>query len=225
MFCWPSVRRSSSDAVLSVVRIRSMRSDLERAHRAYSDRVTIVDWAESTARAFLADALPRRWVHVQEVASRARGLAAALGEADAVMLHASAWLHDVGYAPKLATTAFHPIDGACWLRAANAPGRLAGLVAFHSAAASEATLLGLDEQMTDFEDERTLVRDLLWYADMTVGPEGECMTFERRMEEVRERYSPDHYVVRALDIGMDERRAAVERAERWIDNVGLTDQV
>ena len=77
----------------------------------------------------------------------------------------------------------------------------------------------------DFEDERTLVRDLLWYADMTVGPEGESVTFERRMEEVQERYPPNHYVVRALDVGMDERRAAVERAERWIDRVGLSDQV
>jgi hypothetical protein len=44
--------------------------------------------------------------------------------------------------------------------------------------------------MQAFEDEQGLVRDLLWYSDMTIGPAGECRTFERRMGEVRERYPP-----------------------------------
>jgi hypothetical protein len=60
---------------------------------------------------------------------------------------------------------------------------------------------------------------------MTIGPSGEHMTFEQRMAEVRERYPDDHYVVQALDAGMDERRQAVARAERWIEQVGLTGQV
>ncbi|GAA4692152.1 hypothetical protein GCM10023215_31540 [Pseudonocardia yuanmonensis] len=47
--------------------------------------------------------------------------------------------------------------------------RLAGLVAFHSAAAAEAKCLGLGDELASFEDERSLVRDLLWFADMTVG--------------------------------------------------------
>ena len=42
------------------------------------------------------------------------------------------------------------------------------------------------------------------------------MTFDERMSELRERYPADHYVIRALDAGMPERRAAVDRAERWI---------
>ena len=95
-----------------------------------------------------------------------------------------------------------------------APERLVGLVAFHSSAASEAEFLGLAERMGEFDDERSLVRDLLWYSDMTLGPSEQCMTFEQRMEEIQERYPPDHYVVRALGAGMGERRAAVARAER-----------
>jgi hypothetical protein len=187
--------------------------------------VGMVQWAEGTARGYLAEELPRRWAHVQEVAGRAGRMATALDAEDGEMLHAAAWLHDVGYAPELAVTEFHPLDGARFLRVADAPGRLADLVAFHSAAASEAECLGLAEQMSEFDDEPTLVRDLLWYADMTTGPGGECMSFDRRMEEVQERYSPDHYVVRALEAGMAARRAAVERAERWIERVGLAGQV
>ncbi|WP_219419964.1 HD domain-containing protein [Pseudonocardia nigra] len=185
--------------------------------------MAILRWAEETARAVLADALPRRWVHVQEVAVRAGRMAVALDEENGEVLHAAAWLHDVGYAPELATT-FHPLDGARYLRTVGAPERLVGLVAFHSAAASEARSLGFSGEMAQFEDERSLVRDLLWFADMTIGPGGECMTFDRRMAELQERYAPDHYVVRALEVGIGERRAAVERAERWLDLVGLTDR-
>jgi putative nucleotidyltransferase with HDIG domain len=183
--------------------------------------VAILHWAEDTARTLLAEALPRRWMHVQEVAGRAGRIAAALGEEDGELLHGAAWLHDVGYAPQVAMTKFHPLDGARYLRSVGAPERLVGLVAFHSSAVCEAECLGLLDEMQEFGDERTLVRDLLWYADMTIGPSGQCMTFERRMEEMQKRYPPDHYVVRALDVGMDERRAAVERAELWLEKSGL----
>jgi putative nucleotidyltransferase with HDIG domain len=186
--------------------------------------VAILDWAEEAARVHLEAALPRRWVHVQEVARRAGRLAARL-EADGELLNAAAWLHDVGYAPDLAVTKFHPLDGARYLRRVGAPERVVGLVAFHSSAEAEAEHLGLAAEMREFHDERTLVRDLLWYTDMTIGPSGERMTFERRMAEVRERYPDDHYVVRALDAGMEERRQAVARAEQWIEQVGLTGQV
>jgi putative nucleotidyltransferase with HDIG domain len=186
--------------------------------------VAFLDWAEETARMHLEDALPRRWTHVQEVANRAGRLAARL-DVDGELLHAAAWVHDVGYAPDLAATKFHPLDGARYLRGVGAPERVVGLVAFHSSAETEAEFLGLGGAMREFADERTLVRDLLWYTDMTIGPSGEHMTFERRMAEVRERYPDDHYVVQALDAGMDERRQAVARAERWIEQVGLTGQV
>ena len=46
---------------------------------------------------------------------RARGLAPVLG-ADADLLEAAAWLHDIGYAPSLVATGFHPLDGARYLR-------------------------------------------------------------------------------------------------------------
>src|SRR5262245_41246668 len=63
---------------------------------AYRQHMTLADWAETTARDLLADPLPRRWAHTQGVAATARTLASLLG-ADAGLLLAAAWLHDIGY--------------------------------------------------------------------------------------------------------------------------------
>ena len=63
------------------------------------------------AQALLQEPLPRRWAHVQGVAARALSLAPVLG-ADAGLLEAAAWLHDIGYAPGLAVTGLHALDGA-----------------------------------------------------------------------------------------------------------------
>jgi len=186
--------------------------------------VSLVKWAVSTAERRLAPVLPRRWVHVQAVAAVAARLGAHLGD-DGHTLVAAAWLHDVGYAPELAMTGFHPLDGARFLRDEAAPPRLMNLVAFHSAAATEAAELGLSAELAEFEDERSLTRDLLWYADKTTGPDGQRMQFAERMAEVRERYDSDHYVNRALDAGLDEREVAVSRARSWIESVGLVDHV
>ena len=76
---------------------------------------TLASWAQQLARALLQEPLPRRWTHVQGVAARARGLAPVLG-ADADLLIAAAWLHDIGYAPDLAVTGLHALDGARYLR-------------------------------------------------------------------------------------------------------------
>ena len=75
----------------------------------------IAAWAQDLARTLLADALPRRWAHVQGVAARARGLAPVLGT-DADLLEAAAWLHDIGYAPGLATTGLPRTNAAVRLR-------------------------------------------------------------------------------------------------------------
>lgn len=181
-------------------------------------------WAEKIARGRLAHALPRRWVHVQQVAARAGRFAAALVD-DGELLNAAAWLHDVGYAPALAETSFHPLDGARYLEKLDAPARLVGLVAHHSAAAAEAAVLGLHTELQAYEDEQSLVRDLLWFADMTTGPAGQPMSFAGRMAELRERYPDDHYVVRALDAGMAARQEAVDRAQEWIGRAGVLAQV
>ena len=59
----------------------------------------------------LAVPLPRHSAHSQGVARMAAEIADAVPE-DADLLSAAAVLHDVGYAPRLAGTGFHPLDGA-----------------------------------------------------------------------------------------------------------------
>ena len=104
---------------------------------------TLAPWAEHLAEALLRESLPRRWAHVQGVAARARGLAPVLG-ADADLLEAAAWLHDIGYAPDLAITGLHALDGARYLRdTQHADEMLCRLVAHHSCAIVEAEERGL----------------------------------------------------------------------------------
>ena len=128
----------------------------------------------------------------------------------------------MGYSPDLAVLGFHPLDGARFLRERAFPERVVNLVAFHSSAAAEAQELGLAAQLAEFTDEQTLVRDLLWFADMTVGPDGQRLTFPARMAEVQQRYPPDHYVVRALAVNWPQRETAIERAQAWIGDAGLS---
>ena len=117
---------------------------------------TLAPWAQQLARALLQQPLPRRWAHVQGVAARARSLAPVLG-ADAGLLDSAAWLHDIGYAPGLAATGFHPLDGARYLRDTQHAGTmLCRLVAHHSCAIIEAGERGLAGVLRrEFEPRRT----------------------------------------------------------------------
>jgi hypothetical protein len=54
--------------------------------------------AAQVARDKLAEALPRRWHHVQVVAVKAERVTRVLSPSDAAALVSAAWLHDIGYA-------------------------------------------------------------------------------------------------------------------------------
>ncbi|MFC7328046.1 HD domain-containing protein [Marinactinospora rubrisoli] len=63
--------------------------------------------------------------------------------ADADLVVASAWLHDIGYSPSLVSIGFHPLDGARYLRdVEHADGPLCRLVAHHTGALVEAEEAG-----------------------------------------------------------------------------------
>ena len=137
--------------------------------------------AEQLARALLHEPLPRRWAHVQGVAGRARSLAPVLG-ADADLLEAAAWLHDIGYAPGLTVTGLHALDGARYLRdAQHAGAMLCRLVAHHSYAIVEAGERGLAGVLgLEFEPAPHVLSAVLTYCDMTTSPDGELVPVDRR---------------------------------------------
>jgi putative nucleotidyltransferase with HDIG domain len=156
-----------------------------------------------------------RWRHTLAVATRAGQVAPVLllpDEAD--LLVCAAWLHDIGYAPPVAITGFHPLDGARHLRAVGAPERLCQLVANHTAARVEAGARGLaDELGGEFPAESSDVADALTYADMTVGPDGQGMTVERRLEEILRRYPKGDVVHESIRSASRELVATVRRVE------------
>lgn len=170
-------------------------------------------WAFEVAESLLAGDLPRRWQHVQGVATRSRSLKALAGD-DTDLLAAAAVLHDVGYSPGLAATGFHPLDGARYLSIIRAPKRLVDLVAHHSCAAIEARLRGLEGELEEFRDEEGPIRDALWYCDVTTSPDGLPVAPQERFTEIQERYGPDNVVSQFIDAASKELLAAVTRTER-----------
>ncbi|WP_394622175.1 HD domain-containing protein [Lentzea sp. JNUCC 0626] len=181
----------------------------------------LVSWARELSCQVLAVELPRRWAHVQGVAYRARIVSAVLPGLDGDLLMAAAYLHDIGYSSMLAETGFHPLDGARFLKEKGVEGRLCALIAHHSCAYREAELRGLSAELAEWTDERTLVRDALWWADMTTTPDGEKTTVHDRIEEIQKRYGPEDLVTYFIRQAKGELVSAVERTESRLRETGV----
>ena len=163
---------------------------LTRAHVAsYVRAMELLTWARCLSGQLLAEPLPRRWAHSQGVGHRAESLADFLGD-DAELLAAAAWLHDIGYAPELAKTGFHHLDGARYLRdVAGADLRLCSLVAHHSCACIEARHRGMHSALAEeFSPVSGLLTDALTFSDMTTTPDGRLTDVEDRLAEILDRY-------------------------------------
>ena len=176
---------------------------------------TLASWAGQLARALLQEPLPRRWAHVQGVAARARGLAPVLG-ADADLLEAAAWLHDIGYAPGLALTGPHQLDGARYLRdAQHADALLCRLVAHHSCAIIETGERGLaDVLSSEFDPAPDVLASVLTCCDMTISPDGQPVPAERRLAEIHDRYGSGHLVSRSIQRATPMILCAVEQVHQ-----------
>ena len=177
--------------------------------------VVDAEQARKLVGSYLAVDLPQRWRHVQGVAHRALQIVRHVADA-ADTLVCAAWLHDIGYAPALAATDFHPLDGARFLASAGTSRRLAGLVAHHSCAALEAELRGLADELAEFDDEDSTVRDALWYCDITTSRNGQPVAAAERIAEIKRRYGPDHLVTRFITEATPDLLAAVARIEQLL---------
>lgn len=181
----------------------------------------LTQWAYSLAERMLSEPLPRRWAHSLGVARRAQSLSPVLGD-DADLLVAAAVLHDVGYSPSIATTGFHPLDGARFLRdQEGADERVTRLVAHHSCALLEAEERGLRQELeTEFALERPELVDALILSDMTTTPDGGPTTSTARVAEIVQRYGPDTVVGRFIQRAAPEIHAAVARVDRRMAAAG-----
>jgi hypothetical protein len=177
--------------------------------------VVDVDHSAQLAETMLAEALPRRWRHVRSVARRARWVAKQLALSEDLI--AAAWLHDIGYAPELVETGFHPLDGARYLRRAGVDGQVVNLVAYHSCAQVEADVRGLGADLaSEFSPADPLLSDALLYCDMTTGPDGDYVRPADRLVEIRGRYGPDHEVTRFVEQAASDILATAGRIEEML---------
>lgn len=173
-----------------------------------------VPWWQQLAEHLLAEPLPRRWAHTQGVGRKAESIAHVVGD-DAELLISSAWLHDIGYTPKLVSTGFHPIDGALYLRdTENADPRVCSLVAHHTCAHIEARNRSLDQTLADeFEPVGGLLADALIYCDITTSPDGEPVEVEERLSEILSRYGPGDIVTASITEASEHLVGATRRIE------------
>lgn len=129
----------------------------------------------------------------------------------------AAWLHDLGYAPDLVDTGFHPLDGARYLRRAGVDEHVVSLVAYHSCAPIEAKVRGLEAELaSEFSPGEPALMDALLYCDMTTGPDGDYVRPADRLVEIRGRYGPDHEVTRFVELAAPEILTTAARVEEQL---------
>ncbi|HZD66618.1 MAG TPA: HD domain-containing protein [Acidimicrobiales bacterium] len=184
----------------------------------YSGGVSLTGWTEGRARELLAP-LGARWSHTRGVAGQARRLGTALRLAEADVLVAAGYLHDIGYAPELVVSGFHPLDGARYL-ADLGERRLACLVAHHSAADEEAQVLGLDAELAQFPAEDSDLSPMLDYCDLTVGPTGQRLRPDERLAEILTRYGQGDPVAVATRRAWPRLEARLSGIEERLENGG-----
>lgn len=172
----------------------------------------------------LLEPLGKRWRHTLGVVKQARFVGQAFEEKDRLYLIAAAYLHDIGYAPSLQKTGFHPLDGATYVREIFGNERLASLVAYHSEAQIEAQLRGYASALDRFPREHSAVADALTYCDMTTSPTGKSITFEERITDILSRYSETSIVAQSIQQAKPSLLADVEHIQQMLQKISTIDK-
>jgi putative nucleotidyltransferase with HDIG domain len=144
--------------------------------------------AEALTRRLLADDSDRL-AHCRYAAAIAEAAADALDVQDGDVLVAAAWLHDIGYAPSVAHTGFHPLDGALHLASEGWPDQTVLLVAHHSYAAILAPYFEVEHQLAVLDHVPGDAEDILTYADLRSGPTGMGALPQQRIAAIRAQHA------------------------------------
>lgn len=172
----------------------------------------LIKWAYEQSSSLLAP-LGNRWLHVQGVVERAYSIEKLFNESEQAYLIASAYLHDIGYAPSLKVTGFHPIDGAYYLKLEGRD-RLASLVAYHSESQFEASIRNLSPELEFFQREHSFLANALTYCDMTTNSIGQQVSIKERLDDIFERYDNEHIVSIAIHKAMPFLKMNVDIVEK-----------
>jgi hypothetical protein len=132
----------------------------------------------------------------------------------------AAWVHDLGYAPGVVETGFHPLDGARFLRHRGWRPEVCRLVAWHTGAAAEAELRGLDAVLAnEFPPPPADPATALAWADLTSSPAGDRCSAEERLAEILSRYPPDTIVHRAVAVSREALLSSATRIDAQLECV------
>jgi hypothetical protein len=126
-----------------------------------------------------------RRAHSLAVGRKAEAAAAGIALAWRADLAVAAVLHDIGYGH--VESGFHPLDGARFLARAGFSPVVCNLVVHDSASTYEAEERGIDlAAYQDFAVDQDLseAHAVLWWADLTTGPQGRDVTVEDRLDEI-----------------------------------------
>jgi hypothetical protein len=140
-----------------------------------------------------------RRAHSLAVGRKAEGVAARVRPAVRSDLVAAAVLHDIGYGH--VDTGLHPLDGARFLAREGFSSTVCHLVVHHSASTYEAEERGIDLAVyREFVVDQDLgeAHAVLWWADMTTGPQGDDLSVEDRLDEICARYGPGDLITRFI---------------------------
>lgn len=187
---------------------------------SYCGRVAkdLITRAKDVAKVELAS-MSVRLAHVSGVAATAEKVASSVLRAQRDEVIAAAWLHDIGYGPRVRNSGFHPLDGAAFLRDEGFPNVVSSLVAFHSGAAEEADERGLEDSLSQFAFPPNDLLDILTYADITTGPTGDPVTVESRIAEILDRYPASDPVYRAVSRSAPGLKAVVRRVDDQLERL------
>lgn len=145
--------------------------------------------------------------HVRTAGRVALGLSALFEPDEHFLLVVAATVHDIGYAPEIAETGFHPLDGGLHLRRLGFE-RLGAIVAHHSHAELLAPDAATERLLHEIPREHSLLTDALVYADMHSSPAGHLIAVEQRLSDIAQR----HHHPR-----VDERTAALRASVRRVE--------
>jgi hypothetical protein len=165
----------------------------------------------SLAARLLEGSLPRRWAHSRGVFRQADVVSVGLAPMDREVLAAAALLHDVGYAPEVVRTGFHPLDGALYLKALGVDSQVVSLVAHHSCADVEAELRCLGDELRAFPEGAVDLGERLIFCDMTTSPDGHVVGVQQRLAEIVERYGEASIVGRFVEAAGPQLRVVTAR--------------
>jgi hypothetical protein len=123
--------------------------------------------------------------HLLAAGRKAESAAAGIAPALRADLTVAAVLHDISYGN--VETGFRPLDGARFLARTGFSPVVCNLVVDHSASTYDAEGRGIDLAVyADFaiDQDLSVAHAVLWWADLTTGPQGQDMAVGDRLEEI-----------------------------------------